>query len=28
MGQSGTLAAASGPKERLATVWRLDDFRK
>ena len=28
MGQSGTLAAASGPEEGLATVWRLDDFRK
>lgn len=28
LGQSGTLAAASGPEEGLATVWRLDDFRK
>lgn len=28
MGQSGTLSAVSGPEERLATVWRLDDFRK
>ena len=28
MGESGTLAAASGPEEGLATVWRLDDFRK
>jgi dihydrofolate synthase / folylpolyglutamate synthase len=28
MGQSDTLAAASGPEEGLATVWRLDDFRK
>ena len=24
----GACAAASGPEEGLATVWRLDDFRK
>ena len=28
LGQSGTLAAASAPDGDLATVWRLDDFRK
>ncbi len=28
LGPSGTLAADSGPDEVLATVWRLDDFRK
>ncbi len=28
MGESGTLAAAPGTDDGLATVWRLDDFRK
>ena len=28
MGRSGTLAAAPGTDDDLATVWRLDDFRK
>ena len=28
MGQSGTLAAAPGTDAGMATVWRLDDFRK
>lgn len=28
LGESGTLAAASAPDGDLATVWRLDDFRK
>ncbi len=28
LGTSGTLAAAPGPHDRMATVWRLDDFRK
>jgi dihydrofolate synthase/folylpolyglutamate synthase len=28
MGWSDTLAAASGPDDAMATVWRLDDFRK
>jgi hypothetical protein len=28
MGWSDTLAAASAPDDAMATVWRLDDFRK